>query len=257
MLRDRPHLCKYMPKPKDARRLIPDPTNEPDFYAISEKYPLSDVKAESARKRSTDESFAAPPAGSPRLSSSSLAVGKALMPPAKRARVAAPEGSCPPTLGGAATNLLFAKLVTPNTGASSRNVATVNAASLLVATNALLTSPGSAPVPTLPMSPLMSSLASNDSSRQQGGNNTWARLRTPQMQTAVDRNAAVLSALRAAMTSQAANRAPQLPPPTTADPAATLASLLRQVSNNNNPAPGGAGGGNQLANWSNLLNGRF
>lgn len=34
------HLCKYMPEPKDARRQIPDPENEPDFGAISRLYPL-------------------------------------------------------------------------------------------------------------------------------------------------------------------------------------------------------------------------
>jgi hypothetical protein len=42
MLRGLPHLSKYMPKPKDARRQIPDPDNEPDFYEISSKYPLPD-----------------------------------------------------------------------------------------------------------------------------------------------------------------------------------------------------------------------
>jgi hypothetical protein len=31
-----------MPESKDARRLIPDPENEPDFYATSSKYPLPD-----------------------------------------------------------------------------------------------------------------------------------------------------------------------------------------------------------------------
>jgi len=36
-----PHLCKYMPQPKNARRLIPDPENEPDFYRISELFPLN------------------------------------------------------------------------------------------------------------------------------------------------------------------------------------------------------------------------
>lgn len=40
MLKDRPHLCQYMPLCKDARRLHPDPTHEPDFYRISQEYPL-------------------------------------------------------------------------------------------------------------------------------------------------------------------------------------------------------------------------
>lgn len=38
------HLCQYMPRRKDARRQVADPTNEPDFYRIARKYPL-DVKA--------------------------------------------------------------------------------------------------------------------------------------------------------------------------------------------------------------------
>ena len=42
MLRGLPHLAKYVPEPKDARRLIPDPENEPNFYAISKRYPLPD-----------------------------------------------------------------------------------------------------------------------------------------------------------------------------------------------------------------------
>ena len=41
MLKDRPHLCQFMPKAKDARRLVADPTNEPNFYKISQEYPLS------------------------------------------------------------------------------------------------------------------------------------------------------------------------------------------------------------------------
>ena len=40
MLKDRPHLCQYMPPCKDARRLVADPLNEPNFYRISRQYPL-------------------------------------------------------------------------------------------------------------------------------------------------------------------------------------------------------------------------
>lgn len=40
-----PHLCKYMPKPKNARHLTPDPDNEPDFYKLSRLYPLTDQEA--------------------------------------------------------------------------------------------------------------------------------------------------------------------------------------------------------------------
>jgi hypothetical protein len=40
MLRGMPHLCRYMPEQKDARRKIPDPENEPDFNKISQDFPL-------------------------------------------------------------------------------------------------------------------------------------------------------------------------------------------------------------------------
>jgi hypothetical protein len=42
ILRGLTHLTKYMPEPKDARRLISDPDNELDFYALSSKFPLPD-----------------------------------------------------------------------------------------------------------------------------------------------------------------------------------------------------------------------
>ena len=42
MLRGYPNLCQYMPRPKEARRLISDPENEPNFYEISQRYPLVD-----------------------------------------------------------------------------------------------------------------------------------------------------------------------------------------------------------------------
>mmetsp|Transcript_377 Transcript_377/g.800 ORF Transcript_377/g.800 Transcript_377/m.800 type:complete len:309 (-) Transcript_377:2728-3654(-) len=40
MLKGRPHLCQYMPPCKDARRLVADPENEPNFYRICRQYPL-------------------------------------------------------------------------------------------------------------------------------------------------------------------------------------------------------------------------
>ena len=40
MLQGRPHLCRYMPRTKDARRIVADPDNEPNFYRISQMYPL-------------------------------------------------------------------------------------------------------------------------------------------------------------------------------------------------------------------------
>ncbi|GAX10545.1 hypothetical protein FisN_40Lh014 [Fistulifera solaris] len=35
------HLLKYMPEIKDIRRQIADPDNEPDFYEISQRFPVS------------------------------------------------------------------------------------------------------------------------------------------------------------------------------------------------------------------------
>mmetsp|Transcript_10301 Transcript_10301/g.13622 ORF Transcript_10301/g.13622 Transcript_10301/m.13622 type:complete len:207 (-) Transcript_10301:483-1103(-) len=42
LLRGLPHLVQYLAldPPKNARRVLPDPANEPDFYPITEKYPL-------------------------------------------------------------------------------------------------------------------------------------------------------------------------------------------------------------------------
>uniref|UniRef100_A0A7S3LFR8 HSF-type DNA-binding domain-containing protein n=1 Tax=Amphora coffeiformis TaxID=265554 RepID=A0A7S3LFR8_9STRA len=40
MLRGMPHLTKYMPPGRDARRLMADPDNEPDFYSIDRLFPL-------------------------------------------------------------------------------------------------------------------------------------------------------------------------------------------------------------------------
>ena len=45
MLRGLPHLAKYMPEIKDARRLIPDPESELDFESISMVFPLPDAQA--------------------------------------------------------------------------------------------------------------------------------------------------------------------------------------------------------------------
>ena len=54
MLRDRPHLCQYMPKRKDARRLVADPANEPHFYMISRQYPLEGAVPEDNAKDTTN-----------------------------------------------------------------------------------------------------------------------------------------------------------------------------------------------------------
>ena len=48
MLRGRFHLCDFMPRSKDARRLDADPDNEPNFYNVSEIFPLDDPAIVSA-----------------------------------------------------------------------------------------------------------------------------------------------------------------------------------------------------------------
>jgi hypothetical protein len=45
MLRGLPHLAKYMPEARDARRLLQDQENEPDFDRISKAFPLPDTRA--------------------------------------------------------------------------------------------------------------------------------------------------------------------------------------------------------------------
>ena len=70
MLKDRPHLCQYMPPCKDARRLVADPKNEPNFYRISRQYPLdgeappsdevTNIIDQPAAKRARSDSMALP-----------------------------------------------------------------------------------------------------------------------------------------------------------------------------------------------------
>lgn len=55
MLRGRLHLCDFMPRSKDARRLDADPANEPDFYSITEIFPLDNPSV------ATSSSAVAPP----------------------------------------------------------------------------------------------------------------------------------------------------------------------------------------------------
>ncbi|CAB9510156.1 shock factor protein HSF8 [Seminavis robusta] len=92
MLRGLPHLGKYMPRPKDARRLVPDPSNEPDFNAISKAFPLPGGNGNGVNAEPTQEPQAAanmPVAGSPRLASVlvSTSGGNSPMPPAKKPRM--------------------------------------------------------------------------------------------------------------------------------------------------------------------------
>lgn len=60
-LRSMPHLLQYMPPGRDARRLMPDPDNEPDFYAISRVCPLPEGKAVSTSTNNNAPSLPSTP----------------------------------------------------------------------------------------------------------------------------------------------------------------------------------------------------
>ena len=101
MLKDMPHLCKYMPAPKDARRQIPDPENEPDFYKIAAAYPLPGQ--EDAKISSVPPTVSAPSASLPASKEISLLQSRVAsevpwmqMPPAKRLAVAAQQAPLVP-----------------------------------------------------------------------------------------------------------------------------------------------------------------
>lgn len=61
-LRGLPHLCRYMPAPKDARRQIPDPDNEPDLSAISRLYPVPTFSTVSISSMTTTTTTTTAPA---------------------------------------------------------------------------------------------------------------------------------------------------------------------------------------------------
>ena len=64
-LRGMPWLCKYMPKPKNARLLIPDPEHEPDFYTLSRLFPLPHQAPDKiVPPLSSQEAFVVDPVGS-------------------------------------------------------------------------------------------------------------------------------------------------------------------------------------------------
>lgn len=228
MLRGLPHLCKYMPKPKDARRLIPDPENEPDFYAISKVYPLPDDEA--ARNRAATRPSSAdemPEVGTPRSAFHIFGLADQLMPPAKRSRTSSTEAASSVGIAGLPGNTaaeFIAKLASPNI--SNNGIAlSIAASSLASANNSLF--------PTA-----ASSLTGTNSTFAVGSANglplgdALSAFRGSQVQAATDRNSAVLAALRT-------NTSLQTPPvPRTGDLAATLAAALLQQTNGNTSCGG-------------------
>lgn len=65
-LRSKPHLIKMMRRPPPSSKPLADASTEPDFYAISEQLPLSEIKDDDAKvaqnfPRQTAYSFVPPP----------------------------------------------------------------------------------------------------------------------------------------------------------------------------------------------------
>jgi hypothetical protein len=91
-----------MPQPRDARRLIPDPENQPNFSAISQMWPVPmDGKAVVTRQDQAAQ-LVSNLVGAPRLASE-VSWMESAMPPAKRQALlptfsAALQRPAPPTL---------------------------------------------------------------------------------------------------------------------------------------------------------------
>jgi hypothetical protein len=101
-LRGLPHLCKYMPQPRDARRLIPDPDNQPNFSAISQMWPVPMNANPVLTSQDQAVQLVNNRVGVPRLSSE-VSWMESAMPLAKRQALlptfsAVPQRSAPPTL---------------------------------------------------------------------------------------------------------------------------------------------------------------
>ena len=61
MLRGHSHLCQFMPRCRDARRLSADPDNEPDFYCINQIVGAPDSKGPVSRPATPPKCFPTPP----------------------------------------------------------------------------------------------------------------------------------------------------------------------------------------------------
>jgi hypothetical protein len=101
-LRGLPHLCKYMPLPRDARRLIPDPENQPNFSAITQMWPIPMNNNCVLHSQDQAAQQVSNLVGVPRLASE-VSWMETTMPLAKRQTLpttfsAVPQRSAPPTL---------------------------------------------------------------------------------------------------------------------------------------------------------------
>lgn len=241
-----------MPKPKDARRLIPDPENEPDFYAISQVYPLPDeeeYREKQASKPAPEDEL--PEAGMPRFASDLIGLNNDGLPPAKRTRTVAPDTTITASssaLPASATADLLAKLANPSTG---RNQEVLSNATSLSGVGG-----GNLPLSASSLTGAATSL--NTATSAAMGlpvGDALAAFRTPHMQAALDRNVAVLAALRARIPSQHRAAASLSLPAARNDPTATLAAALMQQANGTGAATNNSIslGGNPLGS----LFGRF
>ena len=92
MLRGLPHLCQYMPRSKDARRLIPDPENEPNFEVISKAFPVPGCFIED---RKEEPSAKPPPVESARAMPQVASLSTQLPPPKVPRVMLGPSASLP------------------------------------------------------------------------------------------------------------------------------------------------------------------
>jgi hypothetical protein len=127
-----------MPESKDARRLVPDPENELDFYAVSSKYPLPDdpnfdltspqeESKKSIKRQAVTPHVASeaswlkdkmPLAKSPTLMSNAYALKGVEVVPAPRVNPMATRAAVAPTPFGAPIVSKIEDLVNITTGAS-------------------------------------------------------------------------------------------------------------------------------------------
>ena len=208
-----------MPKPKDARRLIPDPDNEPDFYAISKAFPLPDSTNASPKEERQRSENGFSKSGTSRPASDSVQ-SNSLPPVSKRQRLVDPNSK----IAGHSARLGNVAPADSSTNDGRISMPTsmtpTLAASLLAATASGSSTVNASPTP----------VATTGTAASNALGLNWAALRSPQLQVAADRNTALLQALRAGLATQAAPH-PQPPPqPSSNDLAASLVAALGRIS---------------------------
>lgn len=116
-----------MPQPRNARRLIPDPENEPDFYKLAKLFPLPDVQGDEA----SDASEAPRPPAAAAAASANDDNEEPSKPPASISDKAVAAGVQGNNLTAASVQggpNLVAALHNPNVNAAAARAASVLAA---------------------------------------------------------------------------------------------------------------------------------